>query len=135
VKSKPSNSTQERLNRQFNRIESASGHYYLRDFGSEGIGGQAYTGFIKCKLGHGSGRSLLCPMLSSWEKRAQSGFSRLPLVHQSYQSSQSIELNVGCRLMCLVLNGSKLSSGIRILFKPSRMGLSYIAVQFMGRHL
>ncbi len=61
VKSEPHNLTQERLNRQFNRIESANGHYYLGDFGSEGIGSQAYTALIKCKLAHGIGRSIIVP--------------------------------------------------------------------------
>ena len=61
MKSKLHNSTQERLNRQFNRVESANAHYYLRDFGAEGIGGQAYSAFIKCKLAHGLGRSIIVP--------------------------------------------------------------------------
>ncbi len=61
MKSKPHNSNQGRLNRQFNRIETANGHCYLGDFGSEGIGGQMYSAFIKCKLAHGIGRSIIVP--------------------------------------------------------------------------
>jgi hypothetical protein len=51
----------ERVNRRFNRIETATDHRYLTDFGAQGVGAQAYSGFLKCKLAHGSGRSIVVP--------------------------------------------------------------------------
>lgn len=52
-----------RLNRRFNRFESATDHSYLEDFGADGIGDQLYSGLIKCKLAHGLGRSIVIPDL------------------------------------------------------------------------
>lgn len=48
-------------NRRFNRLESTIEHYYYEDYGSEGVGDTEYAGWIKCRLLHGHGYSLIVP--------------------------------------------------------------------------
>src|SRR5215218_3598483 len=48
-------------NRRFNRHEKAGMHFYSKDFGSRGVGAVEYTGYIKCKLAHTVGGSLIIP--------------------------------------------------------------------------
>lgn len=48
-------------NRRFNRVESALEHYYYGDFGTKGVGDAVYEGWVKCRLLHGHGYSLIVP--------------------------------------------------------------------------
>ncbi len=48
-----------RENRRFNRLESHSDHFYIEDYGRNGIGSSQYEGWVKCKLLHGAGYSLI----------------------------------------------------------------------------
>lgn len=48
-------------NRRFNRIESAIEHYYYGDYGTKGVGDADYEGWVKCRLLHGHGYSLIVP--------------------------------------------------------------------------
>lgn len=48
-------------NRRFNRRESATDHYYYGDYGTKGVGNAEYNGWIKCRLLHGHGYSLIVP--------------------------------------------------------------------------
>jgi hypothetical protein len=48
-------------NKRFNRIETVSEHVYIRDYGYLPIGKQEHRGFIKCKLAHGDGYSVIVP--------------------------------------------------------------------------
>lgn len=49
------------LNKHFNRIETEYDHYYLNNTGDRSERDTTYTGYIKCKLAHGRGYSLLVP--------------------------------------------------------------------------
>lgn len=46
-------------NRQFNRLESRHDHLYLSDYGTRPLGSTSHRGWIKCRLLHGTGYSLI----------------------------------------------------------------------------
>ena len=48
-------------NRRFNRCESAIEHYYYDEYGTKGVGDTEYAGWVKCRLLHGHGYSLIVP--------------------------------------------------------------------------
>lgn len=48
-------------NRRFNRLESELEHIYCNQFGTEPMGDTEHTGFLKCKLGHAHGYSVIVP--------------------------------------------------------------------------
>ena len=48
-------------NRRFNRAESSTEHYYYEEYGTNGVGDAEYDGWIKCRLLHGHGYSLIVP--------------------------------------------------------------------------
>lgn len=48
-------------NRRFNRVESVIEHYYYNDYGTKGVGDADYEGWVKCRLLHGHGYSLIVP--------------------------------------------------------------------------
>lgn len=52
-----------RFNGRYNRIETPAEHRYITDFGFRGVGNHQHSGFIKCKLGHGTGYSVVIPDL------------------------------------------------------------------------
>jgi hypothetical protein len=48
-------------NRRFNRVETVSEHIYITDYGYLPIGEHQHSGFIKSKLTHGHGYSVIVP--------------------------------------------------------------------------
>lgn len=48
-------------NKRFNRVETVNDHRYLRDLGYLPVGEHQHSGFIKCKLAHGHGYSVIVP--------------------------------------------------------------------------
>ena len=57
-----------RENKHFNRIETQNGHLYLNNTGSRSSDEVEYTGFLKCKLVHGNGFSIVVPDLVLFNK-------------------------------------------------------------------
>src|SRR6185437_12645199 len=52
-----------RENCRFNRVEAHGENHYDRNFSHKGVGKQAYSGFIKFKLAHGKGLTVIIPDL------------------------------------------------------------------------
>ncbi|WP_434300239.1 hypothetical protein [Corallococcus exiguus] len=50
-----------RFNRRFNRFETGSVHFYRTTFGDGLVGGAPVKGYLKCKLVHGEGKSIIVP--------------------------------------------------------------------------
>jgi len=48
-------------NGRFNRVETVNEHIYIPDYGYLPIGEHQYSGFIKSKLAHGHGYSVIVP--------------------------------------------------------------------------
>ena len=48
-------------NKRFNRMESSIGHFYSNNYGYESFENYKNSGWIKCRLLHGSGYSLIVP--------------------------------------------------------------------------
>ena len=49
------------LNRRFNRSETELCHAYINDFGCEPLGSHEHKGYLKCKLVHERGFSVIVP--------------------------------------------------------------------------
>jgi hypothetical protein len=60
-----------RINRRFNRVESKTDNFYCNEFGGRPIGTTQTPGWIKCRLVHGRGYSLVVPELLFLEQGQQ----------------------------------------------------------------
>lgn len=48
-------------NKRYNRIESKTDHLYINNYGSKGLATNTIDGYIKCKLAHAKGLSVIIP--------------------------------------------------------------------------
>jgi hypothetical protein len=83
------------INKRFNRLETKIDHWYIEQFGGSNDFNHEFQGYIKCKLGHGSGFSVLVPeivFLGSGFTNWLQPFSFLPNV------VIRLEKEVGCSL-------------------------------------
>lgn len=48
-------------NKRYNRIETTNDHFYSNDFGTKGVGNVSVPGYIKCRLAHADGYSVIVP--------------------------------------------------------------------------
>ena len=48
-------------NKRYNRLESQNNHYYYNNYGLKGFGQKTISGYIKCKLVHTDGFSVIIP--------------------------------------------------------------------------
>lgn len=60
-----------RENYRFNRLEVDDENHYHRNFGHKPVGKQVYSGFIKCKLAHGKGLTVIIPDLLFFGKKGE----------------------------------------------------------------
>ncbi|MFL6350763.1 MAG: hypothetical protein ACJ74Z_02775 [Bryobacteraceae bacterium] len=61
-----------RENCRFNGVEVNGENHYDRNLGHKGVGKQAYSGFIKCKLAHSKGLTVIIPDLLFLGKESKS---------------------------------------------------------------
>lgn len=109
IRNKKTTSTDNSLNRRFNRLESPNGHYYLKNYGAEGVGSQRYSGFIKVKLAHGPGRTIVVPDLlflggdaSRWIQPLSFSPPMLVQSNTGVKCEFSIDVSCGHRLSAML---------------------------------
>ncbi len=71
-------------NKRYNRIETASDHFYLNEYGGNGLGRNEISGYIKCKLAHTENASVIIPdqIFFNWDGQLRwiQPFNFLPCV-------------------------------------------------------
>ena len=105
-----------KLDKRYNRVVTTLTRMPLTNYGSEDIGGVNHQGYIKCKLAHGLGYSIILPDMllinvkgSKWIQPLAFGPNVLSKMDGDIQCSISIDVSCGHRLMVRFGNGDLVS--------------------------
>jgi len=105
-----------RENRRFNRRESDVNHYYYEEYGHRGVGSREYDGWIKCRLLHGRGFSLIIPDQSISRTTGFGGFSHWRSGQTFLGNCQRPRSSVTSELTSRAATGLKFDSSIATMW-------------------
>ena len=95
-----------KLDKKYNRIVTPLSRMPLVDFGSEGVGGSTHGGYIKCKLAHGQGYSIILPDVlligaagNKWIQPLTFGPNMLSKFGAEIRCVMSVDISCGHRLL------------------------------------
>src|SRR5580698_4763472 len=94
------------LDKKYIRVVTPNGHSPWVDFGSEGVGGSTHQGYIKCKLAHGLGYSIILPDIlfigatgNKWIQPLSFGPCMLSKFEDEIWCTMSVDVSCGHRLL------------------------------------
>src|ERR1035437_1333165 len=112
------------LDKRYNRIVTPLTRMPLTDFGSEGVGDSTHQGYIKCKLAHGLGYSVILPDIlligaagNKWIQPLTFGPNVLSKMGDEIRCSISVDISCGHRLIVSFGSGdlvSRLADGAEL---------------------
>lgn len=113
-----------KLDKRYNRIVTPLSRVPLVDFGSKGVGDSTRQGYIKCKLAHGQGYSVILPDVlligatgSKWIQPLSFGPNMLSKFDTEIRCAMSVDISCGHRLLVNFSNGdivSRLADGAEL---------------------